>query len=149
MKSRLPTLDELKKTACAPLNQNVFDEVEKPKKKSPLPNQPCKQVMWTWGQLVAWSLENGIEVVKEHRFHPERKWRFDFFIKALNCGIEYEGIFSEKSRHTSKMGFSGDVEKYREAAAMGITVFRYTAKDYKNVLKDINKLLGKQLQDGI
>lgn len=34
MKSRLPTLEDLKKTACAPLNQHVFQEVEKPKKKS-------------------------------------------------------------------------------------------------------------------
>jgi len=33
MKSRLPTLEDLKKTACAPLNQHVFQEVEKPQKK--------------------------------------------------------------------------------------------------------------------
>lgn len=38
MKSRLPTLDDLKKTACAPLNQKVFEEVEKPKKKSKYSN---------------------------------------------------------------------------------------------------------------
>jgi len=34
MKARLPTLEELKKTACAVLNQHVFQEVEKPKMKS-------------------------------------------------------------------------------------------------------------------
>jgi hypothetical protein len=34
MKSRLPTLEDLKKTACAPLNQHVFRKVEKSKKKS-------------------------------------------------------------------------------------------------------------------
>lgn len=33
MKSRLPTLEELKKTACARLNQQIFQEVEKPQKK--------------------------------------------------------------------------------------------------------------------
>lgn len=38
MKSRLLTLDDLKKTACARLNREVFQEVEKPKKKSKYKN---------------------------------------------------------------------------------------------------------------
>lgn len=139
MKARLPTLDELKKTACAPLNQKVFEEVEKPKKKSSIPNQPCKQVMWIWGQLVAWSLENGIEVVKEHRFHPERKWRFDFAVPCKMIAIEYEGLNSERSGHTTLSGYTKDTEKYNAAQALGWKVLRFTVKNYKTALKELEK----------
>lgn len=136
------TLADLQKSKVAGINQAAFDEVKKPEKKKggAFPKGPCLQVQWMWSNLAWWSLANGIEVMREHQFHEVRRWRFDFFIANLNCGIEYEGIFSDKSRHTSRAGFSGDVEKYREAAKMGITVFRYTAKDYKNVIKDINLL---------
>lgn len=137
MKPRLPTLEDLKKTACAPLNQHVFREVEKPKKNNPLPNQPCKQVMWMWGQLVAWSLENGIEIVKEYRFHPDRKWRFDFALPEKKIGIEYDGLHSAKSRHTTLVGFTGDAEKMNAAQALGWKVLRFTVKNYKNVLKEL------------
>jgi very-short-patch-repair endonuclease len=78
-----------------------------------------------------------IQFVEEHRFHPDRKWRFDFAIPDQKIAIEYEGIHSGKSRHTTRGGYAGDVEKYREAAKLGWTVLRYTAKDYKGVVDDI------------
>lgn len=78
-----------------------------------------------------------IEFVEEHRFHPDRKWRFDFAILEHRIAIEYEGIHSGKSRHTTRGGYAGDVEKYREAAKLGWTVLRYTARDYKGVIDDL------------
>lgn len=135
------TISDLKNSAAASLNQKVIEELENPKKsrKKRVPSQPCKQVLWMGGQLAWWALTTGIMVEKEWRFHPVRKWRFDFFIPSLKIACEYEGIFSKKSRHTTQSGYCGDVEKYREAAKMDITVFRYTSKDYKNVLKDLQK----------
>lgn len=78
-----------------------------------------------------------IDFVEEHRFHPDRKWRFDFAIPDRMIAIEFEGIHSGKSRHTTRSGYAGDVEKYREAAKLGWMVLRYTAKDYKRVIEDL------------
>jgi len=66
-------------------------------------------------------------VVPEHRFHPSRKWRFDYAWPDKKLAVEYEGIFAAKSRHTSVMGFSGDCEKYSAAAILGWCVIRVTA----------------------
>ena len=78
-----------------------------------------------------------IQFVEEHTFHSTRKWRFDFAILEHKIAIEYEGIHSEKSRHTTRSGYAKDAEKYREAAKLGWMVLRYTAKDYKSVVDDI------------
>ena len=85
--------------------------------------------------------------VEEHKFHPTRKWRFDFAIPERMIAIEYEGIFSEKSGHTTHKGYIKDTEKYNEAAKLGWTVLRYTAKTYKEVIDDINELQPAQDED--
>lgn len=145
MKRSAYPLSALKASKVAALNKEVIEELENPKsRKKRVPSMPCKQVLWMGGQLAWWAITNGIMVEREWRFHPVRKWRMDFFIDKLKCGIEYEGIFSEKSRHTTKSGYVNDAEKYREAEKMGIKVLRYTAKDYKKVIKDINELWQNQ-----
>ncbi len=82
---------------------------------------------------------------KEYEFHPTRKWRFDWAIPGRKIGIEYEGLFSEKSGHTTISGFTKDVEKYREAAKLGWTVLRYTNKDYTQLSEDVNGILNQKL----
>lgn len=142
MKSARMTITELKKTAAASLNKEVIEDLQKPenkKKDKQLPGQPCIQVQWMWGQLGWWSLTSGIPVMKEHFFHPERKWRFDFALPDQKIGIEYEGINSNKSRHTTLVGFTGDTEKYNAAQALGWKVIRFTAKNYKKVLSEVEK----------
>jgi hypothetical protein len=69
----------------------------------------------------------GNHLVREYRFHPIRKWRFDWCFPSGKIALEYEGIFSRKSRHTTKAGYSGDCEKYNHAALLGWRVFRFTA----------------------
>lgn len=85
----------------------------------------------------------GIEFETEYKFHPKRKWRLDIAIPEAKLGIEYEGIFSKKSRHTTISGFTGDIEKYNTAAKMGWMILRYTAKNYTDVVDDVNKILTK------
>ena len=75
----------------------------------------------------------GYKYVKELKFHPTRKWRFDFAIESLKIAIEYEGIMSEKSRHTTISGMSRDCEKYNTAQLLGWKVLRFTALNYKNL----------------
>ena len=56
------------------------------------------------------------EPVREHKFHPTRRWRLDFFwsspVGYYDLALECEGgTFMARSRHTSKTGFEKDVEK--------------------------------------
>lgn len=85
---------------------------------------------------------SGYDFEKEYRFDTKRKFRFDWCVTSLKLGVEYEGIFSEKSRHTTKIGYTGDSRKYNYATIKGWKVLRYTAlsyKDFENDLKDIEK----------
>lgn len=143
MKRNHYPLSELKKSACARINQKVIEELENPKKsrKKRVPADPCYQVQWMWGQLAAWALESGIMVEREYKFHPERKWRADFAIPDKKILVEYEGINSEKSRHTTITGYTGDSEKYNAAQALGFKVLRFTCRNYKTVIKELEKLI--------
>lgn len=68
----------------------------------------------------------GIAFEREYKFHPDRRWRFDFVLPEMKVAIEIEGGVWSKSRHTSPQGFIDDCEKYNAAAALDWVVFRYT-----------------------
>lgn len=91
-------------------------------------------------------IEMGLPFKKEYVFDEEegRKYRFDYALPAHKIGIEYEGLFSEKSRHTTKTGFTNDTRKYNLAASQGWTVLRYTAINYGEMKKDILKIIDKR-----
>lgn len=108
------------------------------------PHKPTKkrQVVSEIVQMELLLSIEGIPFVKEYRFHPERKWRFDFAITTKKIAIEYEGIYGGgKSRHTTVQGYTGDTEKYNEAGKLGWTILRYTASSFTNLLNDLKPLL--------
>ena len=81
--------------------------------------------------LMAWKCYNmvqRIKLVREHKFHPTRKWRFDFAHVPTKTAIEIEGGTWSGGRHTRGSGYSKDCEKYNEAAKLGWCVLRYTAE---------------------
>jgi very-short-patch-repair endonuclease len=61
--------------------------------------------------------------VREHRFHPVRRFRFDFAWVAEKLAVEIEG----KGRHQTFMGFANDAFKYNLALALGWRVLRFPA----------------------
>ncbi len=71
----------------------------------------------------------GVECVKEYKFHPERRWRFDYAIPEHKIALEVEGGVWTAGRHTRPQGFLGDIEKYNTATLMGWRVFRTTPTD--------------------
>lgn len=79
--------------------------------------------------------------ITEHKFDAVRNYRFDWALLDLKIGIEYEGIFSKKSRHTTAKGFSEDCNKYNLAIHNGWRVLRYTALNYQNLENDLLKLI--------
>lgn len=80
-----------------------------------------------------------VECVKEYKFHPVRKWRFDYAIPEHKIALEVEGGVWTGGRHTSSVGFLKDMEKYNTATLMGWRVFR-TTPDELYRLKTLNLL---------
>lgn len=66
--------------------------------------------------------------VKEYRFHPVRRWRFDYAIPEHKIALEVEGGVWTGGRHIRGSGFLGDMEKYNAAATMGWRLLRCTPK---------------------
>ena len=58
----------------------------------------------------------GMKPETGYKFHPSKRWRFDFAWPSRQIAIKYEGIFSV-----------GDCDEYNEAQKMGWTVFMLIA----------------------
>ena len=79
----------------------------------------------------------GIEFETEYRFHPTRKWRFDFVVDK-RVAIEVEGGLFSRGRHTRGKGYIGDMQKYNAAQIGGWKILRYgTGQINNNVIIDI------------
>lgn len=105
-----------------------------------------KEKDWIAENLLMWCNEHVVQLTQEHKFHPKRKWRFDYAIPDLKIAIEYEGLISKKSRHTTITGFTKDTEKYNAAIKGGWKVFRYTAINYRNLINDLDNIIDNHLK---
>ncbi len=61
---------------------------------------------------------------REYKFHPVRKWRFDFAWTDIQLAVEVEGATWAQGRHTRGSGFEKDCEKYNTAVLLGWRVLR-------------------------
>lgn len=62
--------------------------------------------------------------VYEHKFHPERKWRFDFAWPEQKVALEIDGGLYINGGHTRGSGRERDYEKDASALGMGWRVMR-------------------------
>ena len=111
---------------------------------------------------------------EEYRFHPTRRWRFDFAYPELKLAIEIEGsVFGrnvvcrncgkavtrvlkggrtvtvrEGGRHTSGAGYEKDCEKYNNAARLGWKVLRFsTTMKLNDVIDTIKATIVSLLEE--
>lgn len=87
---------------------------------------------------------------QEFKFHPIRRWRFDFALLPLSkkIAIEVEGGIWSGGRHTRGGGYIGDMEKYNEAAILGWTVLRYPASNITDkIIKDLIRIENDRRQN--
>lgn len=70
--------------------------------------------------------------VRELKFHPERKWRFDFAWPDKKVALEVEGGIWNGGRHTRGAAFIADCDKYNAATLAGWRVFRVTERHVKS-----------------
>lgn len=83
-------------------------------------------------------------VVDEYKFHPKRRWKFDYCWPDKMIAFELEGGNWTQGRHTRGKGFEGDCEKYSEAAILGWKVIRATPNMMRTGLgyKLLDKAMG-------
>lgn len=87
---------------------------------------------------------------REYRFHPVRRWRFDFVIlktaysepEEMKIAIEIEGGIFTNGRHNRSTGMLGDMQKYNCAVVNGWRLLRYgTGQIHGQCIDDINDLI--------
>lgn len=66
--------------------------------------------------------------VREYRFEPPRRYRFDFAWPDFRVAVECEGATYTSGRHTRGKGFEADCEKLNDAAVQGWLVLRVTKR---------------------
>lgn len=133
------TIKDIQKSPVAHLNGHLF---EKPKVNQK--EKFSKQKYWINFRLEEFARDNDLVLKLEHRFDEVRKWRFDWCFEEIKLAIEYEGVFSKKSRHTTVKGFTGDADKYNAAQRLGWNVLRYTALNYLDLILDLEKFKTNQ-----
>ena len=124
-------INSLKNSAVIKANKHLFAA-----KKSPALS---KEKAFIEAFLKDYCKKNNYTLLVEHKFHPIRKWRFDWFIKEISIAIEYNGIISAKSRHTTITGYTNDMTKINQAQLLGYKVLQYTPLNYKMLVQDLPK----------
>jgi len=76
-------------------------------------------------QLLAYRLPTP---TAEFRFHPVRRWRFDFAWPDQKIALEVEGGIFVMGRHSRGAGMEADMEKYAAALVSGWKVLRISPK---------------------
>lgn len=62
--------------------------------------------------------------VTEHRFHPTRRWRFDYAWPEKMVAVEVQGGIWTRGAHSRGVGLTRDYAKLNEAQAMGWIVLQ-------------------------
>ena len=77
--------------------------------------------------------------VQEHKFHPERKWRFDYAYPDKKVAIEIDGGTWNNGAHVRPIHYQSDCEKFNEAAILGWRVLKFIPQEL-NSMKTVDKI---------
>ena len=69
---------------------------------------------------------------REYRFHPLRRWRFDFAWPLLKIAAEVDGGIYSRGRHVRGAGFERDAEKGNAAVLAGWRVLHFTPRQVRS-----------------
>jgi very-short-patch-repair endonuclease len=86
----------------------------------------------------------GVKITPEYKFHPDRRWRFDYALVDSRIAIEIEGGLWLQGRHNRPLSMIKDFEKYNNAAMLGWRILKYTPQQITNtrqVVQDLQKAM--------
>jgi len=102
--------------------QPKLKKAKKPRKASP--GEEGLEMQLRAERITGWE--------REYRFHPTRKWRFDFAFKGLMLAVEIEGGVFIRGGHVRGALYEDNCEKYAEALCLGWKVIRVTTRMVRN-----------------
>lgn len=70
--------------------------------------------------------------IREHKFHPTRKWRFDLAFMEHKLAVEVEGGIWIYGRHNRASSYFKDMEKYNNACLLGWYVIKLSTDMVKS-----------------
>lgn len=92
----------------------------------------------TWPLFVRLAGEMaGVQMQEEYKFHPSRRWRFDFASPELRIAVEVDGGGWVNGRHHRMSGWLKDQEKLNSAAMLGWRVLHYAPDQMPKALADL------------
>lgn len=99
----------------------------------PAPKRPRKKTMSKEKEAFDQWLRQvfGPRLVTEYKFHPTRKWKFDYALLAEKIGIEFDGLYGGGA-HTSPAMVAKDSEKINQAQLHGWVVIRANANSVRS-----------------
>lgn len=68
--------------------------------------------------------------VPEYRFHPTRRWRWDWAWPEDKLAVEVNGGAWVGGRHTRGAGYARDLEKWSAGAALGWRIIHVTPRQF-------------------
>nr|AKH47377.1 hypothetical protein [uncultured marine virus] len=80
--------------------------------------------------------DEGIRFIEEYVFHPERKWRLDFYFPnaGFPWGVEINGGgWNQGGHNRNALTMAKDYEKVNTAQEMGIKMLSYTGEMIKDL----------------
>jgi len=86
----------------------------------------------------------------EFRFHPKRKWKFDFAFPQQRVALEVEGGIFTHGAHGAISGVLRDIQKYNAAATMGWLMLRCLPVNIcmQETVEMVRQTLGAARNDG-
>lgn len=77
--------------------------------------------------------ENFPDAVSEFKFHPVRKFRFDFAVPSAKVAVEVNGAIWVQGRHSRGSGLRSEYEKMRLAAIAGWRVLPFATDEVAQI----------------
>ena len=103
--------------------------IKKTRKRKPgIGHKAAKEMLML--TLVSFVPRNLIET--EYRFHPPRRWRWDYAVPSMKLAIEYHGGIYSGGRHVRGIGFEKDREKMNTGQLDGWTILELTEEMVKS-----------------
>ncbi len=94
--------------------------------------------------LMLWKHLGGPALIRQFKFHTERKWLADFFHLASRTLIEIDGGIWIKGGHSTGRGIMRDMEKSNEAQFSGYRFIRVSPENITipflvRLIRDVEK----------